>query len=176
MSQSVNLYQISRIQFEQFSTNKESYNFKFSNDNSSVFDQNFEGLNFLISTYYKGHLPEALEKLFSPQEFVGEEIDYSEIDFDNLDDLPETNAIYFLSPQSIAEVDIVLNKVDNLILLNFYNADNFNANDIYPNIWHNDESEDQAFNRRHLEEGLKLLRKTISSASENDNYILYFTG
>lgn len=176
MSQSVNLYRISRDEFQKFSLNKNSYNFNFSNGNSSVFDQNFEGLNFLFLLYYKEQLPEVLKHLFYPQEFVGEEIDFEEIDYDNLDDFPESNAIYFLNPERVTEVDTILNIMDNEKVINFYNSDNFNLNDIYPTTWHNNESEDQAFNKKHLEEGLNLLKKTISQASKNEDYILYFRG
>ncbi|MBE8726109.1 DUF1877 family protein [Flavobacterium hungaricum] len=174
MSQSLNLYQINKSNFEELSKNYQSYNLDFSDHNSSIFEQNYEGLIFLFSTYYNQELPESLEKLFYPQDFIGEEMNISDIDFDNIDDFPEASSTYYLNPETIKEIDTILNSIENDIILSFYDADNFNANDIYPNAWHNDESEDQAFNKRHLEEGLQLLKETISKAKKNQNYILFF--
>lgn len=175
MSLSVNLYQINKTNFNEFSKNYESYNLEFNENNCSIFEQNYEGLIFLFSTYYNQELPESLEKLFYPQDFIGQEIDFSTIDFDNMEDFPESTSTHYLNPDDIIEINETLNTIDNESILNFYDADNFNANDIYPSVWHNDESEDQAFNKRHLEEGLQLLKETISKAKENQNYILFFS-
>jgi len=174
MSQSVNLYQISKDDFEEFSKNYKTVNLEFTDDNSSVFDQNFEGLNFLLSSFFGEQLPEPFEKLFYPQEFIGDEIDYNQFDLDDIVNFPESNAVYFIDPKNILEINETLNKIDNDKILSFYNALNFNVNDVYPSVWHNDESEDQAFNKRHLEEGLELLRKTFSKASNSKSYILLF--
>ncbi|KUJ60736.1 hypothetical protein AR687_17075 [Flavobacteriaceae bacterium CRH] len=174
MSQSVNLYQISKKNFEEFSNNHESFDFNFSENNSSIFDQNFEGLLYLFSTYYDQQLPESLEKLFFPKDFIGKDIDFNEIDFDNIEDFPESTSISFINPTTISEVNTFLHTIENDKILASYNADDFNLNNIYPGVWHNDESEDQAFNKRHLAEGLQLLKETISQASNNENYILFF--
>jgi len=174
MSQSVNLYQISKNNFEEFSKNYEYFNFDFSENDSSIFDQNFEGLIYLFSSYYNQQLPESLDKFFYPQNFIGKEIDFSEIDFDNFEDFPESTSTYFIDPTTIGQVNSILVTIENNKILDFYNADNFNLNDIYPGVWHNDESEDQAFNKKHLEEGLQLLKETIFQANTNENYILFF--
>jgi hypothetical protein len=175
MSHSVNLHRLSRAEFEKLSSNKETYKFNFSDETSSVFDQNFEGLRFLFLTYYQNHLPAVLEKIFSPEEYIGEEIDYNDFDFSSLNDILTATPLYFISPNSAAEADEELRRVDNLKLLRGFDAAHFNANDVYPKIWHHNETEDEAFNRRHLEEGLDLLRQTISTARETDSYIIYFT-
>lgn len=174
MSQSLNLYQISKANFQEFSRNHESFHFDFSDDNSSIFDQNFEGLIFLFSSYYNDQLPQHLEKLFYPQDFIGDPVDFNEIDFDAVEDFPESTSIYFLNPETIKEINAILEKIKNDEILEFYNAENFNLNDVYPAVWHHDENENQAFNKRHLREGLKLLKHTISQASSNENYILFF--
>ncbi|MTH15981.1 DUF1877 family protein [Flavobacterium sp. LC2016-01] len=175
MSQSVNLYQISKENFEAFSIHYESFNLDFNENNSSIFDQNFEGLIYLFLAYYDQQMPESLEKLFYPQDFIGEEVDFNNIDFDNIEDFPESTSTYYLNPTAIKEVNTALNTIENNKILDFYNASDFNSNDIYPGVWHNDEREDQAFNKRHLEEGLQLLKETISQAHSNENYILFFT-
>jgi len=175
MSQSTNLYMISKLDFEEFSKNPESYNLVFDDCNSSVFDQNFEGLYFLFSSFYKDQLPEFLEKLFYPKDYIGEAIDYGTIDFDDFDALPESKAIYYLDSLTVKEIAKALKTIKKEALLEFYNADKFNANDVYPHAWHNDESENQAFNKRHLKEGLELLEKTFTNANIEDNYILFFS-
>lgn len=174
MSQSLNLYQISKANFEEFSKNHESFNLDFSEYNSSIFDQNFEGLIFLFSSYYFDQLPKSLEELFYPQDFIGEYVNFSEIDFDTIEDFPESTSIYFLNPVVIKEINSVLENIQNDKILDFYSADLFNTYDIYPTVWHDDESENKAFNKRHLKEGLVLLKHTISQASINENYILFF--
>jgi hypothetical protein len=174
MSQSINLYQISKDNFEVFSIDSESFDYDFNENNSSVFDKNFEGLIYLFLCYYDQKLPESLEKLFYPQDFIGEEVDYNNIDFENIEDFPESIAIYYLNPTIIKEIKTVLDTIENNKILDFYNADDFNNNGIYPEVWHTDENEDLAFNKRDLEEGLQLLKETISHAYHNGNYILYF--
>ncbi|NMH28244.1 DUF1877 family protein [Flavobacterium silvaticum] len=176
MSQSVNLYQIDAVEFRKFSANQEAYDFKFDDTNSAVFDQNYEGLNFLLETYFAGEFPESLEEVFYPTEFVGEEIEFDALDFEDPEDFPESTATYFLKPEVISHANKILESLDADDVLRLYDADSFNKNDIYPTVWHTNESPDQAFNKRHLAEGFDLLKKTLADADSKGNYILYFIG
>lgn len=176
MSISTNLYQINGLAFSELQKNHENYQIAFDEDNSSVFEQNFEGLQFLFARYYSENLPDEINLLFNPVDVIGEEVDYSAINWDDIDGFPESSAIYYVKPSDIEKIFRTLQKIDKAGLLGFYNAEEFNQNDIYPGVWHTDESSDKAFNKGHLSEGFDLLYKTISKAAKNNNYILYFTG
>jgi len=139
-----------------------------------TFDQNFEGLIFLLSKFSPGADQALVHEIFYPGESVGEAI--VAIDFDGLDDLsfPENDAIGYLNREKIHVVSEFLHRIDKGQLLELYNPEELNGNDVYPSVWHSNESPDQAFNRRHIEEGFDELLQLFDEAVENKSFILVF--
>lgn len=57
-----------------------------------------------------------------------------------------------------------------------YDAKEFNENDIYPEVWHNDNSPDQAYNERHILEDFEKLKTIIIQADQEKDFIFVYVG
>jgi len=173
MSQSATLYPITPSEFELLKHEAGLDQLQDVSTRAEIFEQNFEGLQFLLAKFFKGNDLTVINEIFSPSEFLGEEIDYTAIEFeDDFDEVEEP--LFYVSPEKVKAINALLVTVDDDKFLSLYNADELNANEVYPEIWHNDESDDQAFNKRHLAEGLRYLKQLFNEAAANGNYIFSF--
>ena len=173
MSQSATLYPITPSEFELLKQEADLDQLQDVSTRAEIFEQNFEGLQFLLAKFFKGNDLTVINEIFSPSEFLGEEIDYTAIEFeDDFDEVEEP--LFYVSPEKVKAINALLVMVDDDKFLSLYNADELNANEIYPESWHNDEADDQLFNKRHLEEGLRYLKELFREADANGNYIFSF--
>jgi hypothetical protein len=173
MSQSASLYPITPSEFEVLKQETDLDQLPDMSSRAEVFEQNFEGLNFLLAKFFEGNDTALIGEIFSPTEFLGKEIDYTTIDFDvDFDEIEQP--LFYIAPAKVTAINTLLATVNDDKFASRYNADELNANDIYPAVWHNDESDDKAFNKRHLEEGLRYLKELFKEAAANGNYIFSF--
>ena len=173
MSQSATLYPITPSEFELLKHEAGLDQLQDVSTRAEIFEQNFEGLQFLLAKFFKGNDLTVINEIFSPSEFLGEEIDYTAIEFeDDFDEVEEP--LFYVSPEKVKAINALLVTVDDDKFLSLYNADELNANEVYPESWHNDEADDQLFNKRHLEEGLRYLKELFREAAANGNYIFSF--
>ena len=170
MSQSATLYPITPSEFELLKQEADLDQLQDVSTRAEIFEQNFEGLQFLLAKFFKGNELTVINEIFSPSEFLGEEIDYTAIEFeDDFDEVEEP--LFYVSPEKVKVINALLVTVDDDKFLSLYNADELNANEVYPESWHNDEADDQLFNKRHLEEGLRYLKELFREAAANGKYI-----
>ena len=122
-------------------------------------EQNAFGIEFILKKMVDTKRHEIIEQIFYPKDYLGEKPDYENIDFDEviLDEL-EDKSIGFLAPDLILEMDNLLRSVKENELEKSYNFSELNSNGIYPENWHDNESSDQAFNCRHIAEGIEQLK------------------
>jgi hypothetical protein len=173
MGQSATLYQVTQAQFDRLSKEPSSFDPEMT-EGRATFDQNFEGLIFLLSKLSTGPAQALVREIFYPGESMGRTID--PIDFDVLDDLSflENENIGYLNREKINAIREILRGIDKRRLLELYNPKELNDNGVYPGVWHSHESADHAFNRRHIEEGFDDLLKLFNEAVENKSLILVF--
>jgi hypothetical protein len=81
-----------------------------------------------------------------------------------------------LNPQIISTIHGFLNNISIVDIHSNYDANELNQNGVYPELWHNDNSTDMAFNERQLSEDLIELKTLIGQATEQNDYILVFIG
>jgi hypothetical protein len=67
---------------------------------------------------------------------------------------------------------VLLTSLEISTVLNAYNSAEFNNNGVYPELWNDDESEGQAFNKTHLKEDLESLIHFFKAASSSDDYVV----
>ena len=179
MGQSATLYAIDKNDFKKIAANPEDSGLIKLARYYEIFDKSFEGLRFLLSKNQNTNISELVDQVFYPKGFVGEEIDYSKLDFDNLpqDFDFEKQPIYYNSPERVLEIANFLNTLSLDFIAAQYDADELNANNIYPNdIWNNHIEENYAFNARHMTEEFRNLKVFFNKAKENDDYVLSFVG
>lgn len=178
MGQSVTLYQVTKDEYLTIADNPDDANLFELAKSSRTFDQSFEGLRFVLSKNRDAETTNLVQEIFYPVCFLGEDIDYSTLDFEQVPDdfnFDQTVFNYHDLPK-VKLINQFLNTVSTTDFSNAFNPDELNANDIYPNIWNTNEGEEYAFNEAHLLQEFINLKNTFSEAAQGDDYIFCAIG
>jgi hypothetical protein len=174
MGQAATLYRIGQDQFNRLQNNSAGFTIKMTLDHKT-FDQNFEGLIFLLTKVSPSPMHDLIHEIFYPGNSLGDATRFEQGDFDPLSD-EFAEPIRYLNTENIRATKLFLDGVDERQLLSMYDSKELNDNGIYPGVWHNDESADQAFNRRHIQEGFQSLKQLFDEAVEEKSIVLVFVG
>lgn len=179
MGQSASLYRISKSDFPKIIENPNDFGLFKLTKGYEIFDQSFDGLQFVLEKGLDDKSRNLIKTIFNPSAFVGELIDFSKIDFDNLpDDINlEQQPVYYNDPNKVSEINQLLDSISiQKFQDNFDHAD-LNNNDVYPAKCWNEQTEDNiAFNVRHLTVEFQHLKTIFNAASENGEYLLCYGG
>jgi len=176
MGQSSTLYEINKSDFSRIENDTSLFKPDISKS-YEIFEQNFSGIEFILKKTVDKKMTEKIDGIFNPKQCLGEPVDYENIDFTQIDFSEiEDNSINYLNPELIKEINTVLNSISTNEFIDKYNSTELNKNGIYPEVWHDDESDDQAFNKRHIAEGIEQLKSILNRTEENENYIFVFSG
>ena len=178
MSQSATLYLISNERFELLEDNPDKSKIQALSYGDETFEQTHEGVSFLLEKFFKSEDLTLIKEIFEPTEFIGEGLDDDLYESHTVDDIEkfEESAIYYLDPIQIARINVLLNSLNISTVLNAYNSAEFNNNGVYPEVWHDDESESKAFNKAHLKESLESLVHFFKAAATANDYVLVSVG
>lgn len=177
MSQSATLYRISQDNFEQLERSKGNQRFDMdSSKNFATFQGSFMALEFILAKGRDTSTIDIVNELFNPKNVLGQQ------EFDSLP--PEEKfefyesgkLIPYLNTATIAGLNDLLDKVSETDIHLNYDAKELNDNGIYPGVWHNDNSENMAYNERDILEGLAELKAIVSQAEKEKDFILVFIG
>ncbi|WP_324028385.1 DUF1877 family protein [Maribacter sp. BPC-D8] len=86
------------------------------------------------------------------------------------------NSISYLSSVEISTIDKLLKTVTVNCLDENYNSQELNSNRVYPEVWHDNESSDRAFNKGDIIDGIGQLKSIFNRAKLNESYIFVFSG
>jgi hypothetical protein len=177
MGQSATLYRIDKAEFERLAKEPSGFNIKMT-EGFMTFDQNFEGLIFLLNKLSSDAQKRMIHEIFYPRDLLGKKEDLEINNLDIPDDLSflETESISYLNTEKVRAIKLFLDGIDKQQVSDAYDPKELNDCGIYPRVWHNNESFDQAFNRRHIAEGFDNLAKLFSDATEKENLIVVFVG
>ncbi|MEN8122706.1 MAG: DUF1877 family protein [Bacteroidota bacterium] len=137
-------------------------------------EKSFFGLEFILMKGL-GHL---FEGIFAPKtsicsiNFESENFKKLSVDeqFELFDSIPQES---YMSPDRILEIFDQLNELKPHKIDEWYDFEELNKNKIYPEIWHNDNSENKAFNARDLKENLIELKEFLKKVTQKRNsYII----
>eukprot|EP01035_Chromulina_nebulosa_P059991 gene59991-82069_t len=84
MGQSASLYRIDKNDFAKIVENHNDFELFTITKGYEVFEKTFEGLQFVLSKIVDQANVELVQQIFYPKTFVGEQIDYAELDFEKL--------------------------------------------------------------------------------------------
>jgi Domain of unknown function (DUF1877) len=84
--------------------------------------------------------------------------------------------IRYLDTTIISKLNKLLDTFSEADIQSKYDADELNDNEIYPEVWHNDNSPDQVYNQRHIIEDFTELKTIIKQSNQNNDYIFVFFG
>jgi hypothetical protein len=169
MSQSATLYRISQKTFFEVQSAPEiSFDVALAKDNET-FDGSFLALEFILSKSFA-----AVTKLFNPTNHLGKK------DFENLsieeqfENYESGLTVSVISPDTVSEMNELLTQVSESTIR--YDSQELNDNDIYPQVWHDNNSHDQVYNKRHILEDLIKLKTILKKAEIENDYIFLFIG
>ncbi|MEO8770410.1 MAG: DUF1877 family protein [Ferruginibacter sp.] len=144
-----------------------------------IFSQSFDGLQFVLSKGLDKINNELIEQIFYPKSFCGEQIDFSNLEIENLpaDFDFERQPAFFNDPNTVSKIYDLLNSITIEKFNESFDHNELNKQDIYPgNIWNNKQEDDIAFNARHLVSEFENLKAIFKSAKENEDYLLSYVG
>ena len=177
MSQSATLYRISQDTFKQLDKPDNKQKFDINTAKSySIFQGSFMALEYILSKGQSNSTTELVTEIFNPKHSLGEHF------FENL--TPEEQFefyesglfIPYLDTSIISQLNDFIARIPSLDISSKYGAKELNDNGIYPEVWHYDNSPDQAYNERHILEDFEELKNIIKQADAEQDYIFVFVG
>lgn len=179
MGQSASLYRISKSDFPKIIENPNDFGLFKLTKGYEIFDQSFDGLQFVLEKGLDDKSRNLIKSIFNPSTFVGEQIDFSKIDFDNLpDDIDlEGQPVYYNDPNMVSEINQLLDSISIQKFQNNFDHAELNKNDVYPGKSWNEQTEDNiAFNVRHMTNEFQNLKALFKTAFQNGEYLLSYVG
>lgn len=175
MSQSTTLYRISKDKFNELETSGGSSFEPSWAKNYITLQGSFMALEFILSKDQDDSTLEQIQELFSPAQSIGDQIGIDDLDsFEEFDF--DAMPIPYIDTETIGNIHKALDKISTAEIESLYDADELNSNGIYPEIWQDDDSQDQAFNFRHVSDDFTELKSIIKKAAEEGDYIVVFEG
>ncbi|MFC7000122.1 DUF1877 family protein [Rufibacter roseus] len=177
MGQSATLYRISKTDFEDNRSDQQQLISLAKG--FATFEKFFMGLDFILKKGEDDSTQVVLDEIFNPvcYDENGIEPDFSKLSDEELHDLFFNGSLLsYLPSEKIRAVNSKLERLTKQEVASRFNAEELNENDIYPNVWHSDNSPEQAFNLNHILEDFEKLKNLFSQASKEEEYILQFIG
>ena len=178
MNQSATLYRITKENF-QVIEKMEPRHIKPAEltDGNVTFSGSFMGLEFILTKGLDEDGRELIGEIFNPIHYIGPtDTNIFNLDSDEEQLWESENAAGYLSPIKVKKIHALLSNIQESQVAENFDADELNANQIYPSCWHNNEDADLAFNRRQILEDFVSLQNFFRSATESNYYVLSYLG
>ena len=176
MGQSAYIYRVSKENFELLrkSTRRQDLRLSELAIEHWEFQGSFMGIEFILAKNQSEENKRILYDIFYPSNALGSE------ELENMEDdekysfYESGNYIPYLDSLRIEEINKIIQNVTAEDLTKMYSSKELNDNGIYPDCWHDDNSENQVFNLRQIIEDITEIKKIFKAATENQNYLLSF--
>lgn len=144
--------------------------------NYATVQQSFMGIEFILAKGQDNETVELANELFYPKQQLGGQEFETMTPEEQFEFYESGNFMPYLDTPKIIKINEVLKKVSEADIDSRYDAEELNKNGIYPEVWHNDNSFDKAFNKRHIIEGITELKTIFQQAQQDKDYMLIFVG
>ena len=174
MSQISTLYRISKIKFENLKNSENRNELNLENNSKEYYDFNgsFLGLEFVLIKINRNKI---LSEIFNSNRALGQ-VEYDALDFEKQFKFYESGRLIpYLNPDLINRINEIITEISEKEFAENYSAEELNTNDIYPNVWNYDNSEDSAYNLIHLSQDFNGLKNIFKNAFDENDYILNVT-
>jgi hypothetical protein len=177
MSQSATLYRISKDTFNQLDKPDNKQKFDINSAKSySIFQGSFMALEYILSKGQNNSITELVNEIFNPKLALGGQIFESLTPEEQFEFYESGLFIPYLDTSTISQLNDFISEILSLDISSKYDAKELNDNGIYPRVWHNDISPDQAYNERQILEDFEELKNIIKQADTEKDYIFVFVG
>lgn len=180
MGQSAIIYRVSTDNFDLLkkSKNRKEYRLSELSKEYSNFQGSFMGIEFILAKNQDEETKQTLFEIFSPSNSLGiDDDEYESLDeYERYEFIESGNYIPFLDNQKVAQINDILQNVTEKDVVERYSSAELNSNGIYPSVWHDDNSENMAYNLREILEYINEIKKIFRLAVENEDYLLSIIG
>jgi len=179
MGQSATLYRIDKSDFAKIIDSPNNFGLFKITKGYEIFEKSFDGLQFVLAKGLDKEKKELVELIFYPQTFIGEQIDFSKMDFETLpDDFDlERQPIYYNDPIKVSEISDLLDTISLDKFHKNFDHNELNRADVYPGgIWNDKTDDNIAFNVRDMTLEFQRLKSIFKTAKENNEYLLSYVG
>ena len=179
MGQSATLYSIDKKDFSKIIDNPKDFGLFQIKKDYEIFDKSFDGLQFVLSKGLDNVNKELIEHIFYPRTFIGEQLDFTKIDLDNLpDDFSfEEHTVSYNEPSMVLKICNLLGTISLATFQGNFDHRELNNQEVYPtDIWNDETEENIAFNVRHMSVQFENLKAIFKTAKENCDYLLSYVG
>jgi len=177
MSQSATFYRVSQNTFKQLeiTDNKQPFDVSSAKEYTTL-QGSFMALEYILSKAQDASAIKLINELFNPRQSLGDP-DLESLTLEEQMEFYENGgAIHYLNYANVSKLSGLFDKFSKADIHSKYDSKELNENRIYPEVWHNDNSPDQAYNERHILDDFEQLKKIIKRASDDCDYILVFVG
>ncbi len=187
MSQSATFYLIDKNDFSAINKDPEKLDLLSGRNDYVLFAGTHEGLRFVLSKGLAKKEFDLINEIFSPATFIGdnsvgvspdadEANEFLDVTEDEAYDDFEREAIFYLAPDSIKQIALVLDALSIEEFLFRFDPDELNEHNIYPGCWMKGNEEGNAYNERQIFLDFKKLKALFEKATVSDHYLLCFVG
>lgn len=177
MGQAATLYRVSPATFKQLENIDDNRPFDASSAKDYfTFDGSSTALEYILSKQQETITASLVSEIFNPSQSLGSETFETLLPEEQFEFYENSKWIPFIDPLTVSKLDAFFKEISTDKIQAMYNAEELNENSIYPEIWHNDNSDDLAFNRKHLTDDFIQLKEMIKHANEDGDYVLFFVG
>ena len=177
MSQSTTIYSISKDIFEDLKNSENRREFKIFTKAKEyyTFENSFCGIEFVLKKASPKN-ETVLMSIFNPVDYLGD-FDFENSDVvDMMDFIESGNYVPYLTSEKIAGVNEIISNMTEIDIQNNYSAKDLNENEIYPSNWSDVNLKGKDNNLNFLIEDFIKLKKIISRANAEKNYLLICSG
>ena len=178
MSQSATLYRVSQDSFGQLerSNNKKAFNIPSISKSYTTFQGSFMALEFILSKGQEVSTIEIISEIFNPKQSMVEQGFEGMTPSEQMEFYADGGFIHYLDKSKVSNINHLLEKISESDIHELYDSKELNDNGIYPDVWHDNNSLDQAFNERQILEDTTELKNIFKLADKDKDYILVFIG
>ena len=177
MSQSATLYRISQDIFKELDKPDNKQKFDINSAKSySIFQGSFMALEYILSKGQDDSTTELVNEIFNPKNSLGGQELESLAPEEQFEFYESGLYIPYLDTSTISKLHDFIVNISQTDIQSKYDSKELNDDGIYPQVWHNDNSPDQAYNERHILEDFEELKSIITQANAERDYIFVFVG
>lgn len=141
-----------------------------------TFQGSFLGLEYVLCKGKDSETIDMILEIFNPQQqLIGKDFDNFSVD-ERFDFYMNSRFASYLDKLEVSRIHELLDSFSESDITAVYNAQELNDKNIYPEVWHNGNSSEQAFNQRHIVEDFNQLKLLLAQANKDKDYIFISVG
>jgi hypothetical protein len=179
MGQAASLFCLTEQDFQQLHADPATFDWAQPQLEGEGFNKTQEGLRFVLAKGRDAETTALVGQIFEPWSFVGEEIDYENIEWDQVSEAFsfDVQPIYYNPPETVDAIAAFLATVTDEAFKQAFDPEELNQAEVYPGrIWNKETAPNIGYNERDMLAELHLLRSFFARIQQQGSYCVCFVG